>query len=243
MAFLLQLRQAKTLHDLLLQQVWTALQRPRRLPECIWLEMNYMLRRDGPSALKTMILAATLLASPCALFGQHGGGGGHIGGPAAGGGGLSGGNRATGIENKDDLRSFHEIMAVQATSEQKIAYAAMLKSTAIASIELKAFIEQLRKDNNTPEVASHDKTLEDAIETARMLNRKFVEGFSEAQKSGLKEITKRLAKTDWSWHNRPRGWIRKWKRTQRLGKWRPRRRAWIGRLPASSVHRSIWAKR
>ncbi|MFZ3189313.1 MAG: hypothetical protein WB523_04440 [Candidatus Sulfotelmatobacter sp.] len=155
-----------------------------------------MLRRDGPSALKTMILAATLLASPCALFGQHGGGGGHIGGPAAGGGGLSGGNRATGIENKDDLRSFHEIMAVQATSEQKIAYAAMLKSTAIASIELKAFIEQLRKDNNTPEVASHDETLEDAIETARMLNRKFVEGFSEAQKSGLKEITKRLAKTD-----------------------------------------------
>ena len=36
-------------------------------------------------------------------------------------------------------------MAVQATSEQKIAYAAMLKSTAIASIELKAFIEQLGK--------------------------------------------------------------------------------------------------
>jgi hypothetical protein len=143
-----------------------------------------------------MILGTALLACPCAVFAQHGGGGGRIGGSAAGGGGLSGGNRATGIENKDDLRSFHEIMAVQATSEQKIAYASLLKSTASASTELKAFIEQIGKENNAPEVASHDKTLEDAIETARTLNKKFLEGFSETQKSGLKEITKRLTKAD-----------------------------------------------
>jgi hypothetical protein len=143
-----------------------------------------------------MILGTALLACPCAVFAQHGGGGGRIGGSAAGGGGLSGGNRATGIENKDDLRGFHEIMAVQATSEQKSAYASLLKSTASASTELKAFIEQIGKENNAPEVASHDKTLEDAIETARALNKKFLEGFSETQKSGLKEITKRLTKAD-----------------------------------------------
>lgn len=155
-----------------------------------------MFRRGRHSAAKTMILGTALLACPCAVFAQHGAGGGRIGGSAAGGGGLSGGNRATGIENKDDLRSFHEIMAVQATSEQKIAYASLLKSTASASTELKAFIEQIGKENNAPEVASHDKTLEDAIETARTLNKKFLEGFSEAQKSGLKEITKRLTKAD-----------------------------------------------
>jgi hypothetical protein len=143
-----------------------------------------------------MILATALLAFPCAVFAQHGGGGGRIGGPAAGGGGLSGGNRATGIETKDDLRNFHEIMAVQATSEQKIAYASLLKSTASASTELKAFIEHIGKENNAREVASHDKTLEDALETARTLNKKFLEGFSETQKSGLKEITKRLTKAD-----------------------------------------------
>ena len=83
---------------------------------------------------------------------------------------MSGGNRATGIETKDDLKDFHEIMAVQASSEQKIAYAAMLKSTAGASAELKAFIEQIGKENNAQGVASHDKTLEDAVETARTLN-------------------------------------------------------------------------
>ncbi len=153
-----------------------------------------MFHRDFGSG-KIFVLAA-LLAYPCAMFAQHGAGGGRIGGPAAGGGGLSGGNRATGIETKDDLRSFHEIMAVQATSEQKIAYAVMVKSTAIASTELKAFTEQIGKENNAPEVASHDKTLEDAVETARTLNKKFLEGFSEPQKSGLKEVTKRLTKAD-----------------------------------------------
>lgn len=151
---------------------------------------------SGRLAVKTIFLGAALLTCPTGVMAQHGGGGGHIGGAAAGGGGLSGGNRATGIENKDDLRDFHEIMAVQASSEQKIAYAAMLQSTALADSALKAFIEQMGKEHNAPEVASHDKTLEDALETTRTLNKKFLEGFSEAQKSGLKEITKRLTKTD-----------------------------------------------
>jgi hypothetical protein len=155
-----------------------------------------MFRRGSGSGVKTIVLGVALLTYPCRMLAQHGGGGGHIGGSAAGGGGLSGGNRATGIETKDDLKDFHEIMAVQASSEQKIAYAAMLKSTAGASAELKAFIEQIGKENNAQGVASHDKTLEDAVETARTLNKKFLEGFSEAQKSGLKEITKRLTKAD-----------------------------------------------
>jgi hypothetical protein len=38
--------------------------------------------------------------------------------------------------------------------------------------------------------------LEQAVETARGANKKFLEGFSDRQKSGLKEITKRLSKAD-----------------------------------------------
>ena len=151
---------------------------------------------SGRLTVKTIVLGAALLACPCGMLAQHGGGGGHIGGSAAGGGGLSGGNHATGIENKDDLRDFHEIMAVQASNEQKIAYAAMLQSTGVASTELKAFIEQIGKESNAPQIASHDKSLEDAVETALTLNKKFLEGFSDAQKSGLKEITKRLTKSE-----------------------------------------------
>ena len=130
------------------------------------------------------------------MFAQHGGGGGHIGGSSAGGGGLSGGNRATGINTKDDLRDFHQIMAMQASREQRIAYAAMLKSTAAAGAELQTFVELLGKGNSVPEVANRDKALAEAVETARTLNKRFLEGFSEAQKSGLKEITKRLGKAD-----------------------------------------------
>ena len=146
-------------------------------------------------AFKAIVLGAILLAHPCAIFAQHGGGG-HVGGSAAGGGGLSSGNHATGVDAKDDLRDFHEILAVQASSEQKAAYAAMLKSTVTAGAKLQGFIAVLAKENNASEVANRDKSFEEAIDVARTLNKKFLEGFSEAQKSGLKEITKRLGKAD-----------------------------------------------
>ncbi len=109
---------------------------------------------------------------------------------------MTGGGRATGIENKDDLRDFHQIMAVQASKEQKAAYAAMLKVTVIAGTELQTFAEQLVRPNNAPDLARRDKDLADAVEAARALTRKFIEGFSEAQKSGLKEVIKRLGKSD-----------------------------------------------
>ena len=141
------------------------------------------------------LMVVGLLACPTALCAQHGGGGGHIGGPSAGGGGLSGGGKATGIDTKDDLRDFHEIMAVQASSEQRIAFAAMIKSAEIADAALQALKQELGKGNNAA-LAAHDKTLDDALETARTLNKRFIEGFSEAQKSGLKEMIKRLAKAD-----------------------------------------------
>jgi hypothetical protein len=147
------------------------------------------------SGLKAFVLGAALLAYSSTSFAQHGPGG-HIGGPGAGGGGLSSGNHASGVDNKDDLRDFHEIMAVQASNEQKAAYATMVKSTAAASAQLQDFVALLGKESNASEVAKRDKSFADAIETARTLNKKFLEGFSEPQKSGLKEITKRLGKAD-----------------------------------------------
>jgi hypothetical protein len=155
-----------------------------------------MFRRGSSSAAKIIVLTAALLAYPSAMFAQHGGGGGRIGGTSAGGGGLSGSNRATGIDTRDDLRDFHQIIAVQASREQRVAYAAMLKSTMAAGAELQRLVEQLGKGRNAPEVANRDKSFEESIETARTLNKRFLEGFSEPQKSGLKEITKRLGKSD-----------------------------------------------
>jgi hypothetical protein len=142
------------------------------------------------------LMGGALVTNPGALFAQRGGGGGHVGGPAAGGGGLSQVGRASGPDQKDELRDFHQIMAVQASGEQKLAFAAMVKSTAVAIAELEGFEGQLKKRDGGAEISQAGKNLGDAMETARTLNKKFLEGFSEAQRSGLKEMIKRLGKAE-----------------------------------------------
>jgi hypothetical protein len=144
-------------------------------------------------AVQTAVVAAALVACPNAPAQR---GGGRIGGGTAGGTGLSGGNRPTGIDAKDDLRDFHEIMAVQASPEQKIAFAVMVGSTAIAAQHLQALLDQLGKPKSPADIAQREKNLGDALEAARTLNKKFLEGFSEAQKSGLKEMIRRVNKAD-----------------------------------------------
>jgi hypothetical protein len=142
------------------------------------------------------MLAVALAASPYAMLAQRGAGGGHTGGSLAGGGGLSGGGKATGIDEKDDLKSFHAALAVQATSQQIVAYTSMVKSTDAANQELQNFMALLAKPDNRPELAARNASLAQAIEKARTENRRFLDGFSDRQKSGLKEISKKLIKED-----------------------------------------------
>ena len=151
------------------------------------------------SGVKPVILGSVLLAYPCGVLAQHGGGAPGGGGSvsSAGGGGLSGSaGRATGVSTKDDLKDFHAALAVQATSQQIIAYNLMVKSTAAAGAELQGLLEQLSKPNPGSELASRGATLDQALERARTENKRFLDGLSERQKSGLKEITKKLTKAD-----------------------------------------------
>jgi hypothetical protein len=146
------------------------------------------------SVLEAAFLGVVLLACPYRALAQHGGG--HGGGGVGGGSGLSGGGRPTGVSVKDDLKDFHLALAEQATSQQTIEYNSMLKTTAAASAELQAFQEHLSKENNTSELASRATTVVQLIEKARTENKNFLEGFSSPQKSGLKDITKKLTKVD-----------------------------------------------
>ncbi len=148
------------------------------------------------SGFKMVVFAATLLSYPCSMAAQRGAGGGHVGGGTAGGGGLSGVGKATGVDEKDELKDFHAALAMHATSQQIIEYAAMMKATEAAKAELKTFSEQLGKENGATELASRAAAVEQAIERARTENKKFVDGFSDPQKSSLKEITRRLIKAD-----------------------------------------------
>src|SRR5580704_9932559 len=151
------------------------------------------------SSIKTVVLGAALLAYPSGMLAQHGAGapgGGGAGGSTAGGG-LSGpGGRATGVSVKDDLKDYRELMAVQATSQQIVQYASMVKTAEAASEELQGFLQQLAKPATGSELAGRSESVDQAIERARVENKKFLDGFSERQKSGLKEITKKVAKAD-----------------------------------------------
>ncbi len=148
--------------------------------------------------MQPIILGIALLAYPCGMIAQRGGGGGggHMGGGTAGGGGLSGGGKATGVDVKDDLKSFHEALALQANSQQIIEFNSMIKSTESAGAELRTFLELAAKENNASGLAARNRVLGQAIEQARTQNTKFLEGLSDRQKSGLKETIKKLTRTE-----------------------------------------------
>ncbi len=87
-------------------------------------------------------------------------------------------------------------MALQATSQQIVDYKLMVQSTEASMAALRALGGEAARQNNASELAVRDKTFGEGLEGARTRNKKFLESLSERQRSGLKEIVKKLAKTD-----------------------------------------------
>jgi len=142
------------------------------------------------SVINALLTGSLLLTCPLLASAQRHGGGG-----TSAGGGLSSYSRPDGVDEKDPLKDFHESMALQATSTQVSEFQRLLKTTEAAQTSLRTFLQSLHHENATLEAAPHD-ALDPALENARTENKKFQEGFSPTQKSGVKEIVKRLAKTD-----------------------------------------------
>lgn len=106
-------------------------------------------------------------------------------------GSLSGGfGRPDAVDEADSLKDFHQALAVQATSSQIADFQSAIQLTNQAKEQLDAFASSgsHAREGSAP--------FDSALVQARTANRKFQEGFSEAQKSGLKEIVKRLDKSD-----------------------------------------------
>ena len=147
-------------------------------------------RRTHISGARVFVLGAILLACPCQMLAQYGGG--HGGG---GMGGRGGGSRPGGISDKDDLKDFHRAMAVQASDDQTAEFQALMKSVDEAGIALQSLL-QLRKENNAGDFSKLDAAFDDALEELRGDNKKFLNTLSSPQKSGLKDITKKLLNAD-----------------------------------------------
>jgi hypothetical protein len=138
-------------------------------------------------SVRVFVLGAILLVGPCGMLAQHGGG--H-------GGGMGGsGSRPGGVQEKDDLKDFHRALAMQATSQQVAEYAALLKSMEEADAALQS-LEESRKENKVGELPGRDAALDETLEEVRSENKEFLNSFSRLQKSGLKDITKKLLNAD-----------------------------------------------
>jgi hypothetical protein len=142
------------------------------------------------SAINSLILGLILLAQPMAVSAQRHGGGG----TSTGQGGLDSFTRPDAVDDKDGLQDFHHTMAVQATSQQIAEFQALVKTIEKAKTEQQTFLQQVGKEK-TGAGLSHT-ALDQALQNARSGSKKFVGGFSDIQKAGLREITKRLDKSD-----------------------------------------------
>ncbi len=154
-----------------------------------------------------LIVGIALLVNPRTMLAQRGGGGGGGGGGGVGHNGMpiicvhDCPDRRKELNTDDDLKNFHRSIAMQATAEQRAAFAKVSQYTQAASDRLRDFHESLPKVSASLSPADHaladrGTALDQAIERARAGNQNFLGSFSDAQKSGLKEITNKLAKVD-----------------------------------------------
>lgn len=136
------------------------------------------------NSTKFIPAALVVLCAPFAAAQQHGAHGGVTVGTVR----L---DQPGGVDEKDSLKTFHHALAVQATSQQIAEFQEIVKATTAAQDKLHALAKSTDKPAREG-ITPIDQSLEDA----RTRTKKFQEGFSEPQKNGLKELTKRLEKAD-----------------------------------------------
>ena len=139
--------------------------------------------------LFTAALGALLLLHPLAMVAQRHGGHGM--------GAVSGGpDRPGGVDERDSLKDFHQALAMQATTQQIAAFQALVKKTEAAKTELQAFLRVQTEKNPPADHVGASHHLDQTLDDLRSDNKKFVDGLSSVQKSGLKEITRKLERVD-----------------------------------------------
>ena len=144
-----------------------------------------MFRRAFLSSLSKAFLATPLLLISTLCVAQHHGGHGGMGTVPGGS------SRPDGIDEKDSLKDFHQAMAVEATGQQISEFQEVVKSTNAAKDEVEAW------GHSAGGAAGNGiASLDQAVAKARDVNKSFQGGFSETQRSGLKDATKKLEKAD-----------------------------------------------
>jgi hypothetical protein len=97
------------------------------------------------------------------------------------------------LNSEDTLKNFRRSMALQATADQRAAFAKISQYAGAAGDQLQAFRKSLQPGVPPVERAA---ALDQSIEKARISNQNFLTSLSAAQKSGLQDLVKRLSKAD-----------------------------------------------
>jgi hypothetical protein len=176
--------------------VWPTFHKGRRLPVVpahrVYLRSVLASRRSAPA----IILGLALFTSPASMHAQHGGGGRS----------QPGANSKpiicvhdcvdphTGL-GPDDDRNLERVMAVQATPDQTTSFNALLKDVQAARDRLQSFIKLAHAP---PASAPSDPPamLDQTIEKVRTSSHDFLASFSPVQKSGLKDVTRKVENAD-----------------------------------------------
>ena len=101
----------------------------------------------------------------------------------------------TGVPDPDDPTGFKRAVALQATPDQVIQFRQLTSSTQVARKHAQDLL-QLAEDASKSNVLYSTNPLTSAVEDARTNTEQFLRSFSAAQKSGLKNFTKKLGKAN-----------------------------------------------
>jgi hypothetical protein len=129
-----------------------------------------------------LVCGIFLLMSPRPLLAQRRGGQGAV-------------RPSTGVPDTDDPTGFKRAVVLQATPDQVIQFRQLTSSTQVARKHAQDLL-QLAEDGSKPNVLHSTNPLTSAVEDAQTNTEQFLRSFSAAQKSGLKNVTKKLGKAN-----------------------------------------------
>ena len=134
----------------------------------------------------SLIFGVMLLIAPQALLAQHRG---------SVGGGSGAGRSPTGTSNSGDLTDFKRALALQASPDQAAQFKQVTASAESARKSAQDVL-QLPVETSKAELSEKTYSLASAVEDAQRENERFLQTFSDAQKSLLKNLTKKLGKAN-----------------------------------------------
>jgi len=138
--------------------------------------------------MSAALVLLVLLSLPHSLIAQQRGG-------RRGGGGAAGG-RPSGDTDPNSLKDFNHAVAVQATDDQSAQFNSWVKSAESSWKRTTDMAREMENANGANGLSSQIAALRDAVDETQKTQEHFLRSFSSAQKSGLKEFTKKLEKAD-----------------------------------------------